>query len=238
MSVTSVRSQVFHTIQYEPLVNVLSQILCSTHDELLDVVNKRGPFLLQPKLIQPKQSIIEFFSRRSSGKLRDPSKSYTFEDLTAAVEMSSKKPSPNVSSALLEVPPIGEAVGAAASSSSNVSESESDFDFGSIDQLSFATDASNSASRLSTSLSNQNMGLLENTLVSSPGDQSASSTSLMAPKVQYSPTLLPPSPVLQDPITAAVVNVIQSSGDECDTFPGPKYISVADRLLHHSLISR
>ena len=53
--------------------------------------------------------------------------------------------------------------------------------------------------------------------------------SLGAMSQTHSPALLPPSPVLKDPITAAVVNVIQNSGDESDTFPGPKYISLADR---------
>ncbi|XP_075242308.1 protein CLEC16A-like isoform X3 [Convolutriloba macropyga] len=213
-------SHVFHIIMYEPLINTLSRIICSSQDELSYILSDKCLSNWSPKLIVPPETIPEFFNRRSSGRLRDSTKLCDFDQIV--------KKDPKMQSNLLEVPGSNEN----GTSSTTVSESESDFDFGSN-----GDSTSSDVQRISASVNN--ISLLSNDFeenLESTVDENSETTnhketiSLGGTVSQtHSPQLLPPSPVLNDPITAEVVKVIQSSGDESDTFPGPKYISLADR---------
>ena len=212
----------FHIIMYEPLINTLSRIICSSQDELSYILSDKCLSNWSPKLIVPPETIPEFFNRRSSGRLRDSTKLCDFDQIV--------KKDPKMQSNLLEVPGSNEN----GTSSTTVSESESDFDFGSN-----GDSTSSDVQRISASVNN--ISLLSNDFeenLESTVDENSETTnhketiSLGGTVSQtHSPQLLPPSPVLNDPITAEVVKVIQSSGDESDTFPGPKYISLADRLV-------
>ncbi|XP_063722479.1 protein CLEC16A-like isoform X2 [Symsagittifera roscoffensis] len=210
-------SHVFHIIHFEPLVNVLTRIVCSSQDDLVKILSENDLTNWSSKLIIPPETISEFFNRRSSGRLRDATKLCNFDQIVKSDE--------RVKSNFLEVPStVGESLTA---SSTNVSETESEFDFGSnTDQKSMPRNAS-SAHNIS-SLSNEGEDNMDSKVVGGD-DYHRDNLSLGAMSQTHSPALLPPSPVLKDPITAAVVNVIQNSGDESDTFPGPKYISLADR---------
>ena len=136
--------QVFHIIHFEPLVNVLTRIVCSSQDDLVKILSENDLTNWSSKLIIPPETISEFFNRRSSGRLRDATKLCNFDQIV--------KSDDKVKSNFLEVPStVGESLTA---SSTNVSETESEFDFGSNpDQKSMPRNAS-SAHNIS-SLSNE-----------------------------------------------------------------------------------
>ena len=188
-----------------------------------------------PSLIKPAETIPHFFARRSSGRLRDPTKVYqqnfSIGEFKSEVSENEKGLVFGFSSSLAV--PSASTVGT--NSSSNVSESESDFDFGPFEQPSTLSNSSSARFASDNSASNSNFGSQSTFPV---GDE------MHVPDLQPVPSGFhsgedfsslanggPRSPVMQDPVAVAVVNIIQSCGDECDSFPGSKYISTADRWV-------
>ena len=206
----------------------MSRVVCSKQDDLRTLLSKEMLDNWPPSLIKPTDTIPHFFARRSSGRLRDPTKVY--KQNFSIGELKAEDDEKGLVFGFGPSLTVPSASTAGTNSSSNVSESESDFDFLPSEQPLIPQTSSANSIGSDNNASDSNLPAQN---VFPVADE------MQVPELQPVPSgddfsslaNGPRSPVLEDPVAVAVVNVIQSCGEECDSFPGSKYISTAERYL-------